>query len=50
MEGLSDIEDYERFVSKKDLDTVLKNFREQYPNLIHLHYYEEPREPKTLRR
>lgn len=50
LEWLSDIEDYERFVSKKDFDTVLKNFREQYPNLIHLHYYEEPKEPKTLRR
>lgn len=47
---LKDINDYERFVSKKDFETVLKNFREQYPNLIHLHYYDEPKEPKTLRR
>lgn len=50
MEWLSNIWDYERFVSQRDLETVLKNFREQYPNLIHLHYYDEPREPKTLRR
>jgi hypothetical protein len=47
---LSDIEDYERFVSLRDLETVLKNVKKQYPNLIHLHYYDEPKEPKTLRR
>jgi len=50
LDGLSDIEDYERFVSLRDLETVLKNVKKQYPNLIHLHYYDEPKEPKTLRR
>ena len=50
LEGLSNVEDYERFVSQKDFETVLKNFQEQFPNLIHLHYYQEPEEPKTLKR
>lgn len=50
MEWLSNIDDYERFVSLNDFETVLKNVKKQYPNLIHLHYYDEPREPKTLRR
>lgn len=50
LDGLKNIDDYERFVSQKDFETVLKNFQKQFPNLIHLHYYQEPEEPRTLKR
>ncbi|HRU50459.1 MAG TPA: S-layer homology domain-containing protein [Candidatus Absconditabacterales bacterium] len=50
LNGLDNIDDYERFVSYDDLDQILQNFKRQYPELINLYYVDIDKSILTIKR
>lgn len=50
LKWLDNLEDYERFITYYDLEKIIKNFDNQYPNLVNLYYLDIAEWNDNLRR
>jgi len=49
-EWIENLEDFERFVTYNDLNKILKNFKNQYPDLVNLYYMDIKESNVNLKR